>query len=85
MPDAAFSLDGELALITGGGTGPGLAIAQEFVKAGARARTVLQSIGAVGWAASRAGGPLARWSAAARPCRARSCCFPNENVASSCW
>jgi gluconate 5-dehydrogenase len=36
MPDAAFSLDGELALITGGGTGLGLAIAQEFVKAGAR-------------------------------------------------
>lgn len=32
----AFSLDGELALITGGGTGLGLGIARAFVAAGAR-------------------------------------------------
>jgi len=36
MTDTPFSLDGELALITGGGTGLGLGMAQCFVQAGAR-------------------------------------------------
>lgn len=35
-PSAAFRLDGQLALVTGGGTGIGLAIAREMVTAGAR-------------------------------------------------
>jgi gluconate 5-dehydrogenase len=36
-PSSPFSLDGEVALITGGGTGLGLAVAKCLVKAGARA------------------------------------------------
>jgi gluconate 5-dehydrogenase len=35
MPDDAFSLAGELALITGGGTGLGFAISREFASASA--------------------------------------------------
>ncbi len=36
MAGNAFQLDGEVALITGGGTGIGLAIARRIAEAGAR-------------------------------------------------